>query len=408
LRLLPQRVLRAKDKESERAHDLFKEVLDHPTRYLGDQKALGALAEAIKNGKLRLDSTDPRIQEFKKLLEKIGPNSPLAGHVAPQQMEKLREMVKKLSGDSAAPGAADAPPASASPAPGVAPQTATGATTSENSPPDASAAAREAPAAPPEEPAEGTPLARWVLRNAEWLSQKAGPLSQSPALQEAIAELTSGRRGEQGAAGPSALASGLNSKLASLVDRTRSWIPEDSLEKLKELPWPSLSEMKRLGRWKLPAGSLPSLGSATPPALPTARGSGSSLTWVALGLLLVGAGILTVVLYRQKLVQERQRSGTQELGPWPVSPEMVASREDLVRAFEYLSVLKLGPGSRSWNHRWIATQMAVAESNGCHAIGHLATLYEQARYAPAEDVLSEEAFRTARRDLCSLAGVAAR
>jgi hypothetical protein len=97
-------------------------------------------------------------------------------------------------------------------------------------------------------------------------------------------------------------------------------------------------------------------------------------------------------------------------GPWPVDPARVATGAELIRAFEYLSRLLLGPDVRSQNHRAIAAHLAGEEGGADaarrRAADELASLYEQARYAPAGEPLSAAALAAARRDLCFLAGVA--
>ena len=45
------------------------------------------------------------------------------------------------------------------------------------------------------------------------------------------------------------------------------------------------------------------------------------------------------------------------LGPWPVDPRTIADRAALVRAFEYLSVLRCGTGAKVWNHVTIAAEL---------------------------------------------------
>ena len=112
---------------------------------------------------------------------------------------------------------------------------------------------------------------------------------------------------------------------------------------------------------------------------------------------------------------------------WPkLLQELEASRQELVRAFEYLSLLNLGPHARSFNHVQIARQLgeevtpdraALPEQvvpatplggpERRHAVEELAMLYEKARYAPPEDPLPDAALALARHDLCLLAGVTA-
>jgi hypothetical protein len=123
--------------------------------------------------------------------------------------------------------------------------------------------------------------------------------------------------------------------------------------------------------------------------------------WIAIGIVAVAAV--------WKLLADRRAARTAaglsgwRLGPWPVDPAQVTTREELIRAFEYLSLLRFGRAARSWNHRAIAGRWG---DQSAEAAQHLATLYEKARYAPPADPLPDDAVRDARRDLCLLAGVA--
>jgi hypothetical protein len=98
-------------------------------------------------------------------------------------------------------------------------------------------------------------------------------------------------------------------------------------------------------------------------------------------------------------------------GPWPVSPARLASRQDVVRAFEYLCLLTLGKSARLRHHlelgRQLGQQAAVDPQRRQQAALALTRLYERARYAPADEPLSQAELEEARRELCYLAGVAA-
>src|SRR5262249_61129604 len=87
-----------------------------------------------------------------------------------------------------------------------------------------------------------------------------------------------------------------------------------------------------------------------------------------------------------------------KLGPWPVDPAAVRTREELVRAFEYLSLLRLGPSARSRNH------LEIADRLGNGAARQLARAYEQAPSAPPADTLADSDLANARRHLTFLAG----
>src|SRR5262249_39439059 len=90
--------------------------------------------------------------------------------------------------------------------------------------------------------------------------------------------------------------------------------------------------------------------------------------------------------------------------PWPVAPAAVTTREDLVKAFEYLSLLKFGRDALSWNHLEIAAQFVQRQPESSQAAGRLANLYEHARYAPGDESLPDEVVQMARRELTFLAG----
>jgi hypothetical protein len=159
--------------------------------------------------------------------------------------------------------------------------------------------------------------------------------------------------------------------------------------------------------------------------------AGSAVPVLALAGFACLAALFAWWLGRERGLVGGRRQPEWVLGPWPVNPDQVASRTDFVQAFEYLSLLQLGPEARSWNHRTIQTRLAnpnaaakatllpepkrrrtITETGQVFddplrplVVGELASLYEQARYAPPADILSDEALRTARRDLCLLAGV---
>jgi len=93
------------------------------------------------------------------------------------------------------------------------------------------------------------------------------------------------------------------------------------------------------------------------------------------------------------------------LGPWPIDPRAIRTREDVVIAFEYLSVLICGPSAKNWTHSTIAEALAdLAETHG-ETAGMLARLYELARYAPLDEPLTMAEVIEARELVCDLAGV---
>jgi hypothetical protein len=192
-------------------------------------------------------------------------------------------------------------------------------------------------------------------------------------------------------------------------DKTRGLV--DKLGKVGQyLPTDRLRSLDLAGRLRnLHLPSLPSGGmhAVSLPSAPRASGAGvlQGLLW-ALVLLTLAA-----VLWRSLRWYREQAANADgwKLGPWPVRPEAVATREQLVSAFEYLALLCLGPVALACNHLDLASRLGAREGTDVEkrrAVEHLARLYERARYAPANEALPPEALTAARRDLCLLAGVA--
>jgi hypothetical protein len=130
------------------------------------------------------------------------------------------------------------------------------------------------------------------------------------------------------------------------------------------------------------------------------------LLWILVGTVLLAA-FWKILAGRLGQAASGAEAGW-KLGRWPVNPAAVTTREEMVRAFEYLTLRCLGPAARCWNHLEIAAQLGgdrnVARQQ---AATHLAGLYEQARYAPPEERLPGTELEAARRHLCFLAGASA-
>jgi hypothetical protein len=170
-------------------------------------------------------------------------------------------------------------------------------------------------------------------------------------------------------------------------------------------------EMRSLLR-KAPVPSLPNLGGPSVSAPAAAAADGNSWAPTFLSLLMLGAIVLLLSL-RGIGSKAQPGSGAGEewrLGSWPVSPDRVSTRQDLIRSFEYLALLCLGPAAGACHHRALAERLAEQDGGNParrHAAELLSWLYEQARYAPAGEALSQEQFSDARRALWLLAGVTA-
>jgi hypothetical protein len=136
--------------------------------------------------------------------------------------------------------------------------------------------------------------------------------------------------------------------------------------------------------------------------------SGAASQAVLLLVALAAAVLLTWgLMRRQGLTLLAGAAAARRLGPWPVRPESVRTRDELVRAFEYLARLLLGPAACHRNHREIAAGLGEPDGARRAAADRLAGLYEQARYAPPDEELPDADLAAARADLSFLAGVAA-
>jgi hypothetical protein len=168
---------------------------------------------------------------------------------------------------------------------------------------------------------------------------------------------------------------------------------------LDRLPTPDAKALERLGRLKppdlsrwapsLPSLPRPSLPSVSAPALPSAANFGTLATW----LLVLGALVVVAWQASRWLRQDKGNERSAGLGPWPVNPATVATRAELVEAFDYLAILVLGSPARSWHHRAIARALAERDASLAGTADQLAVLYEQARYTDGADELP-----TAERD----------
>src|SRR5207248_9493930 len=79
---------------------------------------------------------------------------------------------------------------------------------------------------------------------------------------------------------------------------------------------------------------------------------GQLLLW---GVVIAAIVVVAVIILRRQGVTlfGRRRAVLQPAG-WPLQPHLVATRAELIAAFEYLSLLLLGREARTWNHKDIA------------------------------------------------------
>ena len=125
---------------------------------------------------------------------------------------------------------------------------------------------------------------------------------------------------------------------------------------------------------------------------------------ILLALIIVGA----LIVWRFWYAKDSRRQDFSGLGGragWPVDPWRITTREEVVKAFEYLSVLICGPVARSWTHTTIAEALADLATTHADTAIMLARLYELARYTPIDEPLTTTELAEARRLVCRLAGL---
>lgn len=154
-------------------------------------------------------------------------------------------------------------------------------------------------------------------------------------------------------------------------------------------------------------GSLPRMPS--PSAMPRVSASGAGKTVLVLAI----TALVLLIAWKSRgwwadALASRLLGKSWKLGPWPVRPDQVTTRADLVRAFEYLALLNLGPAARAHHHldlgREIGERPSLDPDRRRDAARTLARLYEQARYTPDDETLSPQDMAAARLELGYLAG----
>ncbi len=361
---------------------------------LGDpnqQAQLEEIIRAAEGKRIQLDPRNPLVKELEKILKNQGSSSPTVPGLSRELEQRLKDLLPNGSAELASGnGSGDGNPA--------------------NPPNDAPAGppkpAGPGNAAPPSETMTGLPpeledplrhskFGEWMLRH----------LNDSPELRQTVEDLLRFRpRAGGGPAGGNTLAD----KVAHSVQR---YLPESSFWTNKVLP-----KLSQITLPKLPNVHLPEIH-VHAPALPSVHLPHVSLPSPPRGRAVYGWLMLPLGfifgLIGWKILQERQqradrlgrfRAGDRwVLGPWPVAPNAVSSEAELIQAFEHLTLLKLGPEARSWNHHAIAAGLGGAHPERRRAADQLAALYEQFRYAPIHPPLAADILHSARRALTFLA-----
>jgi hypothetical protein len=386
---------------------LLGDIQREPEKY-GLKDELDKLRE--KGG--GLDLNDPHLRQLinRVLQQQHGDVTVPGGATIPhQKLEEWKDWLDRLSGHDLVPpdagsGASEAPQAGDGPGtePPADPQHLP--PMSDQPPPHTgpmpgppSNPAGSPSPTPPAEEAQNR-ASEGLMNFAEKLRDMDTPLKKSAAWQHFIQDL------EHSAGKHTGSNSAFADKARGLADR----LPPLS----RYLPLDRLKGDNGLSQWgKSLVSNLPSFKWGNAPKLTSAAGwQAPHLSRASLGdpdtwkdslwqlMLLALAVFVLLALVWQRRRQARRAGAGWKLGPWPVHPAAVRTRDELVRAFEYLSLLRLGPSARSRNH------LEIADRLGLGAALQLARCYEQARYAPPSDPLPDAELALARRHLTLLAG----
>jgi hypothetical protein len=131
-------------------------------------------------------------------------------------------------------------------------------------------------------------------------------------------------------------------------------------------------------------------------------GGGGTALMVIAGI--AAAIFIGLMLFRRWKVEQARREAMGLGGSAGIDLDLIRTREELVQAFDHVSLDQIGEEARPWNHRVIADEFADSKPALVAPATELANLYERARYAPLDEDLSAGEFADARRDLRAIAG----
>jgi hypothetical protein len=253
----------------------------------------------------------------------------------------------------------------------------------------------------PPDPSAAPPAPKNPYADNEWVKWMEKTFGDSPAAQEAVKDLvTSMQKGELKGMFDDLPTELKNSGWKDLAD----WGKSNGVDLSKVRP-PDVSSGKGGSSWNSGGGGATSWGGgggSAGGAGGVGLGGGGSALLVIAGV--AGALFLALLLFRRWKFDQARRAAQGAGGPNGIDFDAIRTREELVRAFDHVSLDQIGEEARSWNHRVVADQFAETKPDQAAPATELAGLYERARYAPQDEDLSTGEFADARRDLRALAG----
>ena len=245
---------------------------------------------------------------------------------------------------------------------------------------------------------------RQFLAVKQFWERHFGSLEQTPALRSMMLDLLTGENGMN--------LESSEDLFSSLAD------PNENAQGF--LNWLD----NTFGQWKLDSLNFPTWGLSAPdvhgtaPRLPRMTSQYDVVDLPGEFLLLGVWGVIAVVfiawlIHRGGLFSRRSDHsvpGTwQNIAAWPIDPRQINDRNDLIRAFEHLTLQACGASARTWNHLHIAEAFArlLGGTPAAASARPLADWYALARYGPASEPFPPTALTEARRHLCEIVGVAA-
>jgi len=231
---------------------------------------------------------------------------------------------------------------------------------------------------------------------AKWAEKNFGPLSENPAIRDALTDFVNGDFGEW------------NTDAAEWLNDLKQYEGE-----FKDLGSWLEGQVGSPSGWELPKFDWGSSGSG----ISIGGGGGGSgygaggtreLSWapvIVLFLILFGGLIYWWVRGMESKDVVVEPTIEERLGPWPVDPRQIRTQEQLIKAYDYLALTECGLETKAWHHIAIAEELGGRYPANQDEVSRLTGLYEHARYAPQSMPLSATQIDAGRRDLCQLIGV---